>query len=91
MESERYVAWEVAPGTPGFSVTLPFDGRAASVGNGSMTALSASGTQQVDAVHARALSLGGIDEGAPGPRGEGFYACYFRDLDGNKLSVFCMT
>jgi catechol 2,3-dioxygenase-like lactoylglutathione lyase family enzyme len=27
--------------------------------------------------------LGAKDEGAPGPRGEGFYAGYFRDLDGN--------
>jgi len=35
-----------------------------------------------------ALALGGSDEGAPGPRGEGFYAGYFRDLDGNKLNVF---
>jgi len=26
---------------------------------------------------------------APGPRGEGFYAGYFRDLDGNKLNFFC--
>ena len=31
------------------------------------------------------------DEGAPGPRGaSGFYAAYFRDLDGNKLNAFCM-
>jgi catechol 2,3-dioxygenase-like lactoylglutathione lyase family enzyme len=35
--------------------------------------------------------LGGTDEGPPGLRGEGgegFYAAYFRDLDGNKLDVF---
>ena len=32
----------------------------------------------------------GADEGPAGPRGdEGFYAGYFRDLDGNKLNVFC--
>jgi hypothetical protein len=30
-----------------------------------------------------------VDEGAVGPRGEGFYAGNFRDLDGNKLNVFC--
>ena len=29
--------------------------------------------------------------GAPGARGEGFYAAYFRDLDGNKLNAFCMA
>jgi predicted lactoylglutathione lyase len=44
----------------------------------------------VDRIHALALRLGGTDEGAPGPRGEGFYAGYFRDLDGNKLNAFCM-
>ena len=36
----------------------------------------------------KAIELGGTDEGPPGPRGEGFYAGYFRDLDGNKLNVF---
>lgn len=34
--------------------------------------------------------MGGTDEGPPGPRGEGFYAGYFRDLDGNKLNFFCI-
>ena len=33
--------------------------------------------------------LGATDEGKPGPRGDGFYAAYFRDLDGNKLNFFC--
>jgi hypothetical protein len=32
----------------------------------------------------------GTNEGPVGPRGDNFYAGYFRDLDGNKLSVFCM-
>jgi predicted lactoylglutathione lyase len=45
---------------------------------------------RVDALHAKALELGGSDAGAPGPRGDGFYAGYFRDLDGNKLNAFCM-
>ena len=34
---------------------------------------------------------GGSDEGPPGLRaegGDGFYAAYFRDFDGNKLDVF---
>ena len=48
-------------------------------------------TDKVDAVHAKALELGGTDEGAPGPRGEQIYAGYFRDLDGNKFNAFCMT
>jgi hypothetical protein len=37
----------------------------------------------------RALQLGATDAGPAGPRGEGFYAGYFRDLDGNKRNVFC--
>jgi len=47
-------------------------------------------TEKVDRVHAKALALGGKDEGPAGPRGEGFYGGYFRDLDGNKLNVFCI-
>ena len=39
-------------------------------------------------VHAKALELGGSDEGAPGKRGPGFYFSYFRDLDGNKLCAY---
>ena len=45
--------------------------------------------QQVNAVYHKAIELGGSDEGPPGPRGECFYAGYFRDLDGNKLNAFC--
>lgn len=56
-----------------------------------MVALSASSPDQVQELHAKALSLGGKDEGAPGPRGSGFYGAYFRDLDGNKLAAYCMV
>ena len=55
-----------------------------------MVALQARDRAQVDRIHALALSLGGTDEGAPGDRGGGFYAAYFRDLDGNKLNAFVM-
>lgn len=33
--------------------------------------------------------MGGTDEGLPGPRGDAFYAGYFRVPDGNKLNFFC--
>ena len=89
MASDRFIAWSVSPTTPGFSVALPFDGNPASVGNGGMVALVMDGRAKVDALYAKALELGGTDEGAPGPRGDGFYAGYFRDLDGNKLNAFC--
>ena len=91
MESERFVAWAVAPDKPSLGVTTPYDGRAATVGNGTMVALVVDSPARVDALHRKAMELGGRDEGAPGPRGEGFYAGYFRDLDGNKLNVYCLT
>jgi predicted lactoylglutathione lyase len=91
MESEKFVAWSVAPDQPALSVTNPFDGKAASVGNGVMVALAVNNRDKVDALYHKAIDLGGSDEGAPGPRGDsGFYAAYFRDLDGNKLNAFCM-
>ena len=91
METDTFIAWAVAPDKPAMSVTKPFDGKAASVGNGVMVALAVDSHEKVDALHQKAMDLGGKDEGAPGPRGDGgFYAAYFRDLDGNKLNAFCM-
>ena len=90
MEMETFIAWGTAPNTPMVAVIKPFDGKPATVGNGVMVALAASSKEQVNAIHKKALALGGKDEGAPGPRGPGFYAGYFRDLDGNKLNAFFM-
>jgi len=90
MENEKFIAWGKPGGGAGIGLTLPFDGKPASVGNGVMIALEARDQAQVDRIHRLALSLGGKDEGAPGPRGEGFYAGYFRDPDGNKLNAFVM-
>jgi catechol 2,3-dioxygenase-like lactoylglutathione lyase family enzyme len=79
---------------PGLAITRPYDGGPASPGNGNMVALVMDGRDKVDRLHARALELGGSDEGPPGLRGpEGdraFYGAYFRDLDGNKLCVFAI-
>jgi catechol 2,3-dioxygenase-like lactoylglutathione lyase family enzyme len=92
MESERLVAWSVAPDKPALGVIVPFDGTPATVGNGTMIALVVDSNAKVDAVHRKAMSLGAKDEGAPGPRGtSGFYAAYFRDPDGNKLNCYCWT
>ena len=88
METDRYIAWGKPGGGAGIGLTLPFDGRPATVGNGVMVAFEARDRAQVERIHQLALSLGGQDEGAPGLRGEGFYAAYFRDLDGNKLNAF---
>jgi len=87
MESERSVMW----GSPGqaaiFCVCKPFDGKEASVGNGTMFSFSVSSEDQVDRIHAYALAHNGSDEGQPGPRGENIYGAYFRDPDGNKMSA----
>ena len=91
MEMETFIAWAVNPQQPALSITKPFDGNPATVGNGVMIALGVDSTEKVDAVYKKALELGAQDEGAAGPRGDTFYAGYFRDLDGNKLNVFCMT
>lgn len=90
MEMENFIAWGTAGGGAGIGLTRPFDGKTATVGNGVMVALAAKDKEHVDRIHKLALSLGAKDEGAPGPRGEGFYAAYFRDPDGNKLNAFVM-
>ena len=91
MENDSFVAWAVAPDKPALSVCKPYDGKPATVGNGNMSALTVDSTDKVDSVYAKAIELGGTDEGPPGMRADGFYAAYFRDLDGNKLNVFCFT
>ncbi|MEM9705688.1 MAG: VOC family protein [Pseudomonadota bacterium] len=89
MEAETFVAW--SNGGVGLGVIKPYDGDAATVGNGVMVALAVEKPEDVDKLYAKAIELGGKDEGPAGARGEGFYAGYFRDLDGNKLNFFCMT
>jgi len=72
------------------AICTPFDENPATVGNGTMVALNVETKDAVNAMHAKALELGAVDEGAPGPRGDGpFYGGYFRDLDGNKLCACC--
>jgi catechol 2,3-dioxygenase-like lactoylglutathione lyase family enzyme len=90
MEFETFIAWGKPGGGAGIGLTKPFDGNAASVGNGVMVAFEAQDEAQVQRIYDLALANGGTDEGAPGPRGEGFYAGYFRDPDGNKLNAFVM-
>ena len=90
MDMGTFIAWGTAMGSPMVALTKPFDGKAASVGNGVMVALQVDSKDKVNALHAKALALGGKDEGAVGPRGDGFYAGYFRDLEGNKFNAFMM-
>lgn len=91
MDFDTFIAWGVPGGGAGIAATKPFDGAPATVGNGVMIALEAKDKAQVDRLYAIALEHGGTCEGAPGPRGDTFYAGYFRDPDGNKLNAFIMS
>lgn len=91
LEMDRAIAWSAGDNSPGVSVCKPYDGNAATVGNGTMVALAAGNPEQVQAIHAKALELGAANEGDPGPRLGPFYGAYFRDPDGNKLCAFCMV
>ena len=91
MEEDRFIAWSASQDSPGLAASKPYDGKPATVGNGTMVALAVDSEDKVRAVYEKALELGGTDEGPPGPRSDNFYAGYFRDMDGNKLNVFCIT
>lgn len=90
-DSDGFVAWSNSPAGGGISVTKPYNGEPATVGNGVMAAIAAPDRATVDKIYEKAISLGAADEGGPGPRGgddSNFYAAYFRDPDGNKLNAF---
>lgn len=74
---------------PAFLVLKPGNGEAPS-GNGVTVGFAAANAADVDAFHAAGLAAGGIDEGAPGPRGHlpGAYAAYLRDPSGNKVCSY---
>ena len=87
--NDRLVMWSSKAGAAMLGVIKPFDGKAASVGNGTMVALMVDDAETVAKLHARALALGGSDEGEVGPRGGGgMIFSYVRDLDGNKLAFY---
>ena len=89
MERPDLVAYKADDGAA-FVIGTPLEGEA-SPGNGNQLTIAAGSRDMVDAVHAKALELGGTDEGAPGIRGkdpDGFYGAYFRDPDGNKWVIY---
>ena len=85
--------WGTDWSKPALAVTGPYDKATATPGNGNMVALVLDARPKVDALYAKALDLGGSDEGPPGLRGEegpqAFYGAYFRDPEGNKFCAFC--
>ena len=90
-EIPQGICWGTGEDKPSLALMTPYDGRAATVGNGVMVGLQVDSPAVVRKVHNQALVLGGKDEGPVGLRGDNFYCGYFRDLDGNKLNVFCLA
>ena len=77
---------------PFFVICKPYDGQAHQAGNGQMIAFNAHDRQQVIDAYQSALAQGGSCEGPPGLRPHyhaNYFGAYFRDPDGNKLSVAC--
>jgi catechol 2,3-dioxygenase-like lactoylglutathione lyase family enzyme len=87
-----FTMWGTSFGQPAIAVTTPYNKLAAVPGNGNMAALVFDTREKVDAFYAKAIELGGSDEGAPGVRGDegpqAFYGAYFRDPEGNKFCAF---
>lgn len=83
-----FIAWSSTGGAPALMLIKPNDGNDASVGNGAMVAFGLDTHAAIDAFHAKAMSLGASDEGAPGARGDSFYAAYIRDPDGHKICAY---
>lgn len=70
-------------------IATPFNRDVAAPGNGNMVGLECASKVEVRNAHEMGLSMGGTNEGDPGPRplyGPDFYGAYVRDLDGNKMS-----
>ena len=90
--TENYIAYGKSSEDDGvkFYITKPHNKKNATVGNGTMVALSAETKEAVDKFHKTALENGATDEGAPGPRSDGNYYGYIRDHDGNKITARCL-
>jgi catechol 2,3-dioxygenase-like lactoylglutathione lyase family enzyme len=61
---------------------------------GAHVCFRARSTDLIDAFHAAALAAGGTSDGAPGLRprhGEGYYAAFIRDPDGNRIEAVTFT
>jgi len=91
MADDHITIWATKPGQGMFGVITPHDKKEATVGNGTMIALSVPDLETIERLHSKMIALGGTDEGAPGPRGETMSFAYARDLDGNKIAFYCMN
>ena len=88
MDLGRLAAFGTDAGGAMFAVCIPYNEGDPNPGNGNMVSIAGGSREMVDKLYAKALALGGTDEGGPGERMDGFYGGYFRDPDGNKI-CFC--
>lgn len=86
--TDRMTYWQCDTLT--FAVALPFNGEAATHGNGTMMGFDVGSIEEVQQLYAKALELGGTSEGEPNQRGP-YFSAYVRDLDKNKLCLFSMA
>ncbi len=73
-----------------FWINVPLDDAQAVPGNGAHIAFRADSIAQVDLFYQSAISNGAESDGKPGYRteyGEGYYATFIKDRDGNKIEV----
>ena len=91
--TERYIGYGHSNDNLGvkFYITKPHNKETATIGNGTMVALSAETKEDVDKFYATALENGATDEGKPGTRSDGNYYAYIRDIDGNKIAARCVV
>ncbi len=90
-DGDRLSLWTTKRGAPLLGLIRPHDGKEATIGNGTMTALLVDDRETMVKMYEKALELGGTDEGAPGPRGpQGMEFAYCRDPEGHKLAFYCM-
>ncbi len=89
--SDRYVGYAKKKNLKKieFYLMTPHNKKEATFGNGTMITFAAQSRESVIDFYNLALKLGGKDEGPPGPRHEEHFYAYFRDLDGNKICIFC--
>jgi catechol 2,3-dioxygenase-like lactoylglutathione lyase family enzyme len=75
---------------PEFWINLRADMASVPPASGAHVCFRARTTELIDAFHAAALQAGGVSDGAPGLRpqhGDGYYAAFIRDSDGNRIEA----
>ena len=75
---------------PEFWINLRPGMAAVDASSGAHVCFRARSPDLIDAFHAAAMKAGGASDGAPGLRpqhGEGYYAAFIRDLEGNRIEA----